>query len=346
MATPDETNAAQPSTASSDAPEAGSSKKRLCLLVSLLALALFALYYDYKVARPAVEKAYEQVASLNSQINNAAEHRRMKNTDVQEALGRTPNETFQSGIYTVEAYRWSAGMPLEFRGLSGGESPGIGRKTHDYYAVYRRDGADFVFSTHFKFDLDHDELTPRERVAAADDEYMDEEGTMEMGSDPAPGPGGGPGGGGGGGVFDPEAFFTERDADSDGKLAGDEISDRMRERLESIDTDEDGAVSKEEFLAGMSRRRGGGGGPGGEGGGRGRGPGGGEGGGEGRRQRPPLESDEEPAAETPANDAPPVAEPAETPAEPAPEAPTEEAKPEAPAEPSEAAPAAESTTES
>ena len=45
------------------------------------------------------------------------------------------------------------------------------------------------------------------------------------------------------------------------------------ERLDTIDTDQDGAVSKEEFLAGM-RRRGGRGGQGGEGAGPGRGPGG------------------------------------------------------------------------
>lgn len=91
-----------------------------------------------------------------------------------------------------------------------------------------------------------------------------------------PGGFGGPGGPGGpGGGFDPQAIFAQRDADGDGKLTGDEISERMRGRLEEIDTDGDGAVTLEEFQASMSRfRQGGpGGGPGGAGGGPG-GPGG------------------------------------------------------------------------
>jgi hypothetical protein len=54
-----------------------------------------------------------------------------------------------------------------------------------------------------------------------------------------------------GGSFDPEEIFTERDKNMDGLLLGDEISDRW----ESMDTDKDGAISKEEFLAVMQRFR-------------------------------------------------------------------------------------------
>ena len=81
------------------------------------------------------------------------------------------------------------------------------------------------------------------------------------------GAGGGGGGGGGRGGFDPAAFFKERDADGDGKLSGDELTDRMRESLEETDTDKDGAVSLEELQARMAARRGGGGGRGGRAGG-------------------------------------------------------------------------------
>ncbi|MCZ6710735.1 MAG: hypothetical protein O7B25_10255, partial [Gammaproteobacteria bacterium] len=83
--------------------------------------------------------------------------------------------------------------------------------------------------------------------------------------------------------FDFMAMFLERDTDGDGKLAGDEIPDRMKERLDAFDTDGDGAVSREELEARMSQF----GGRGGEG--RGEGPG----------QRPPLESgDDEAKSET------------------------------------------------
>lgn len=76
---------------------------------------------------------------------------------------------------------------------------------------------------------------------------------------------GGPGGPGGpGGGFDPAAIFARNDKDGDGKLTGDEISERMRPNLAEIDTDGDQSISMEEFTASIAKRRsagGGGGGP-------------------------------------------------------------------------------------
>jgi hypothetical protein len=317
MTTHGEPNDRQQSRQSADAREGSGRKRRLFLLIGLLALALFALWYDYKVARPAVEQAYERIAATNDEINSASEHRRMTNVDVQSALSRTPSETFLNGNFTVEAYRWNAGMPIEVRGLRGDESPGIGLKTHDYYAVYRKDGPELAFVTHFKFDLDAEYFVETPTVTLANSDTLTEESMPGMEQYGGAGPGGGgpggggPGGGGpgGGGSFDPEAMFAERDADGDGKLTGDEISERMREGLEATDTDGDGAVSKDEFVARMSqvRGRGGRGGPGGE-------RPGGEG--EGRPQRPPVEaSDDVPAAEAASSDASPAAESKETRAE-------------------------------
>lgn len=347
MTTQDRSNDQQRSGQSPSAPESTGGKRRLFLLIGLLALALFALWYDYKLARPAVEQAYDQVAATNAEINSASEHRRMTSKDVQSALKRTPSETFPHGEYTIEAYRWSAGMPIELRGLKAEESPGIGLKTHDYFAVYRQDGAALAFVTHFKFDLDPEYFVEVRSIAAAERGDAAEEGMMDMGGmgDPgAGGPGGGgssgPGGGGpgGGGGFDPEAIFAERDADGDGKLTGEEISERMRGRLDDIDTDKDGSVTKEEFLAGMSQFRGRGG-PGG----------GGQGaGGETRRQRPPLESsDDASAAEAAPSDDAPTAEPTEAaPAEPKPETPAAEPVADAPPAPSDESANDESGSES
>ena len=74
---------------------------------------------------------------------------------------------------------------------------------------------------------------------------------------------------GGGARFDPEQIFAERDKDRDGLLSGAEISERMRPRLAAMDDDEDGAISKDEFLKAIAavaaaRRQSGGGGAGGE----------------------------------------------------------------------------------
>jgi hypothetical protein len=336
MSTQEETNDQQRPGENSDTPEAKTSSRRLFLLIGLLALALFALWYDYKVARPAVEQAYERIAAKNDDINTNAEQHRMTNADVQGALGRTPSETFLNGKYTIEAYRWSAGMPIELRGLNGDDSPGIGLKTHDYYAVYRKDGPQLSFVTHFKFDLDNEYFVEKVAVASSNDSDSGEDMMQAMGGGGGPPGGGGPGGGGpgGGGGFDPEAFFAERDADADGKLAGEEISERMQARMDTIDTDGDGAVSKEEFLAGMSRR-GGGGGPGGESDGA------------GRRQRPPLEeSDDAPAAEAASSDDAPTADSKEVPADTTTEESTTEPAPEAAAKTSEEATKDESNGES
>ena len=100
------------------------------------------------------------------------------------------------------------------------------------------------------------------------------------------------GGGGGrrGGGFDLAAIFERRDTDGDGKLSGDEIGERLRDRLDQIDSDQDGSVTLAEFQDGMQSmfanrgadgERGGGRGPGGR-----RGLGGGGFGGDPREGKP------------------------------------------------------------
>lgn len=86
----------------------------------------------------------------------------------------------------------------------------------------------------------------------------------KMGGPPG-GPGrGGAGGPGGRGMMDPVAMFKQWDADGDGKLAGDEIPERMKQNIDAIDKDKDGAVTLEEFqerMRTMMAGRGPGGGP-------------------------------------------------------------------------------------
>ena len=57
------------------------------------------------------------------------------------------------------------------------------------------------------------------------------------------------------GTFDPDAAFARRDADKNGFLMGNEIGERLMNRMEELDKDQDGAISKEEFLAGMPTDR-------------------------------------------------------------------------------------------
>ncbi len=58
-----------------------------------------------------------------------------------------------------------------------------------------------------------------------------------------------------GGGFNPLAMFERMDANGDGKLAKEEWSERFRERAEAMDKDADGAISMDEFKAGMANAR-------------------------------------------------------------------------------------------
>ena len=59
-------------------------------------------------------------------------------------------------------------------------------------------------------------------------------------------------------------MFTQSDRNNDGKLSDDEIPEQMRQRMQLMDSDKDGSISKAEVEAMAARR----GGPGGNRGGR------------------------------------------------------------------------------
>jgi hypothetical protein len=111
-------------------------------LLGLLALMVGALWYDYKVARPAVEDAYNRIGKLNLDINSKGGQRFMTNVDVQNELKRAPIRTFTENGYMVEVYGWRAGVPT---------------KHHEYYAVYHAPPP-YIFLKHYMNVLDMDEL--------------------------------------------------------------------------------------------------------------------------------------------------------------------------------------------
>ncbi len=258
------------STKQSDHPSGGVRSK---VLVGILGLGLVALAYDYAVARPAVETAYNAIAARSTEVN-AKSTEVFTDSDVRKLIGKEPSKTFNDANGdVVEVFSWRSGLPI---------------KTHDLFAVYKPNGGKNLFYRHAKYKYEASgEVSDFSvsRVIDNDDEAVDDAATAEMDAQYAgeqSGGGGGRGGEGGGGQrggggWDPEAMFTENDTDGDGFLKDDEISDRMRENLAAIDTDGDGAVSKEEMMARSAARR--------DGGGQ-RGGGGGGGGGSGYSQRP------------------------------------------------------------
>ncbi len=120
---------------------------RLGLLFGVLALMLFAWWYDWKVARVRVESAFESVEALNKQ-QNAAASGATTSVEVQETLHRKPSRTMKVGEYDVEVYSWIAGLPF---------------RTHDYFAVYSQVNGKSILATHFKFTLPKEELQVKVR---------------------------------------------------------------------------------------------------------------------------------------------------------------------------------------
>jgi hypothetical protein len=263
---------------------------RQFVLIGILLLLVLALVYDYRVARPGVETAYDKIAE-QSMLVNARSSEVFTNEDVQELIGKTPSRTFEEpNGDLVEVYSWRSGLPI---------------RTHDLFAVYKKSGSNWMFHRHAKFQ--HEKSTEVSQhdvkggtVIASPTEVTELE-ESETGPDAGGSGGGGFGGGsgyegssaaapgrggpGGGGQFDPEAFFNENDEDGDGVLSGDEIPERMRESLSEIDTDGDESISKEEWNARIEARRASGGGrPGADSGSR----------------RPEPESEAEPESSEPA----------------------------------------------
>lgn len=258
------------------------------ILFGILAVGLVALAYDYAVARPAVNDAYDRIAEQSTKVN-ADSTKTFTNADVRALIGKEPSRSFDDANGDkVEVYSWRAGFPT---------------KTHDLFAVYKTNNNQLLFHRHAKYQYESsgDVATVSQRGVIVGEEDDEAEQNLQAreapynGVDPADpstfagednGQGGNAGGRPRGGGFDPEAMFTENDADADGVLKDDEIPERMRERLADIDTDGDGGVSKEELMARIESMRGRRGGRDGEG---------------GRRGRPESESEEEPAGKAEAD---------------------------------------------
>lgn len=116
---------------------------RLIFLSTTLGLMLFALWYEYKIARPSVEAAYESIGQLNERTNHFGRVAPMTNQDVQQALAKQPDYSFSYGPYHVEVYCWTAGLPFH---------------RHEYYAVCIGQGGTMRFLRHYKFHLPTEEL--------------------------------------------------------------------------------------------------------------------------------------------------------------------------------------------
>lgn len=256
----------------------GNSRQTILLLV--LGLMVIALAYDYKVARPSVDAAYDQIVQKSMQVNSTSTET-LTNLGVRELLQMEPSETFEEANGDmVEVYSWRSGLPI---------------RTHNLYSVYKKNGGEWLFHRHSKFlhesstDVSQHDVRGGSIVEAAkgdvvasmqgggtddasssegseDSEATDlEESSSDDGSNESGSPGGPPTAAdgvdpfAGSSAFDPEvrarsqpdAVFSENDEDEDGKLTGDEIPQISNQTKTKMDKDGDGVLTKEEWMAEM-----------------------------------------------------------------------------------------------
>ncbi|MEO1615883.1 MAG: hypothetical protein AAFV88_08555 [Planctomycetota bacterium] len=118
----------------SDAPTptpspSGSPIRKVVLYLALL-LMLAALGYDYKVARPAVDEAFEKVSNASLKANADADDFLSKQ-EISELIGKKASDEFPDGERLVEVYQWMGGLIL---------------KSHKLFIVYQKTGDDWMFS--------------------------------------------------------------------------------------------------------------------------------------------------------------------------------------------------------
>ncbi|NNE01102.1 MAG: hypothetical protein HKN47_27620 [Pirellulaceae bacterium] len=291
-------------------PKSTGDKVRKLILFSLLGIMVVALAYDYRIARPAVNTAYDIITTESEKMNKVGDSV-FTNSDVQKLINKTPTSSFADGYDLVEVYSYNGGIP---------------GRPHNLYAVYKPHGDKQMFYRHSKFvyergtdvapiatatvnqyseeeiaqidaadaallaqqrrsappesptdqrrdlnsatlfadyDKDNDLKLTGDEIPADIAQVLSEvdtdgdgavsleeldarmEATSDGGAQSRPGRQ----------QWDPDTYFAEQDADSDGKLTGDEISGRMASRVAQIDKDGDGSISKEEMDASIQSMR-------------------------------------------------------------------------------------------
>ncbi len=200
---------------------------RMVVLILLLGLVTFGLYYDRMVLPQQANQTIDEVLKLVDKETD--DGKGLPKDVVQETFGFEPTETREEGLYEIETYRFGRALPF----LQGGQ----------FVEVAYIDGALY-------------QVNPNEKFVAGNTEGLagvvmmpEDERTMPAAS--MGGPGGAPR------PPNPErmtARIMRQDADEDGKISKEEVSDRMKDSFDEMDEDSDGFLTKEEVEKAVKAR--------------------------------------------------------------------------------------------
>lgn len=109
----------------------GGGHKGLFITLIVIAVVLAAFCYETFVAPANLQAGFDKVAE--AQFQSLADNKTLSNLDVREVLGKEPSNTYEEGDEYVEVFHWMGGMIVN---------------SHKLYAVYQRQGEDWLFVRH------------------------------------------------------------------------------------------------------------------------------------------------------------------------------------------------------
>ncbi|MEM0924734.1 MAG: hypothetical protein AAGJ83_01730 [Planctomycetota bacterium] len=119
------------SDAAEESKTSGGSPVRKFGLYIVLLVMLGALGYDYLVARPSVDSAFDRVSEASQKANASADDY-LSRAEVSELIGKGPADTFMDGSMSVEEFRWMGGLIV---------------KPHRLFVVYKKTDDDWMVSS-------------------------------------------------------------------------------------------------------------------------------------------------------------------------------------------------------
>lgn len=238
---------------------------RMSILGTLLLVALCGLAWEYLVAVPGFNNAQAKLTKLSDENIKKTAEEAMTMSDIKKVLPQSPSAT-----KIVSPSKKENENDMSMRAMFF-----LRHDKYNYYHALPWKKPESI-TVVYKRTLQSDDELDKDAKSFADNEWVFW--SVHFNSDPpataqrsvskdavnpgdmptAAGGGGGGGGGGGRQRPNPDQIFKDADKNGDGKLEGDEISDRMKSGMERIDQDKDGAITLDELKASFSRGRRGG----------------------------------------------------------------------------------------
>jgi len=100
------------STNSATSAPMSAARKRQTVLFIILILGLISMFWEFRVAKPKHEQAWEAIQKMIATNYSKAGEVTNTNEDVEKLLGKAPAGTIPKEYQAVEIYKWRRGLPV------------------------------------------------------------------------------------------------------------------------------------------------------------------------------------------------------------------------------------------